>query len=289
MPFSQTTPEHTKEYWDKQYDSFLKPLIEENSKVKAHRSEAERGDVVKQIITDLVVSPIVVADITDKNANVFWELGVRQSFKHGTITIAEYGTDLPFDIIGKGTLFYYPNDHIKTSKFFTTQFKKAINDCLSYPDKQDSKVLESITGRGTLFETFLRDETNRRLDAVLYECEMNLESIKVIIETAEKNLKNSDIQSRKNLPFIRLSSRTFEFLIISRYINIQTDIYEILASQLNIIDSINANLIKWANLLDGNTDQMNEQLILSNKNIAKGMELLKSQIIAYRNNNKNLV
>lgn len=289
MPFSQTTLEHTKEYWDEQYDSFLKPLIEENSKVIAYRSEAERGDVVKQIITDLVVSPIVVADITDKNANVFWELGVRQSFKHGTITIAEYGTILPFDIIGKGTLYYYPNDHIKNMKFFTTQFKNAINDCLLYPDKQDSKVLESITGRGTLFETFLRDETNRRLDAVLYECDMNLRSIKVIIKTAEENLKKRDIRSRGSHPFIHLSSRTIEFLVISRYINIPNNIYEIIASQLSIIDSINANLIQWANIFDGNTDQMNNQLILSNKNIAQGMELLKSEIIAYRNNNKNLV
>ena len=32
---------------------------------------------------------IVVADITDSKPNVYWELGVRQSFKHGTIIIRE--------------------------------------------------------------------------------------------------------------------------------------------------------------------------------------------------------
>jgi hypothetical protein len=286
MPFSQTTPEHTKEYWDEQYDSFLKPLIEENSKVIAHRSEAERGDIVKQIITDLVVSPIVVADITDKNANVFWELGVRQSFKHGTITIAEYGTILPFDIIGKGTLFYYPNDHIKTMKFFTTQFKKAINDCLSHPDKQDSKVLECITGRGTLFETFLRDETNRRLDAVLYECEWDLNLIEKISITAKENLTNQNILSRSLLPYINLGSKTFEYLIISRYINIPNTSYEMLAVTLTWIDALNHILIKWH---DKNTDQTNENLIECCEVIASGLNSLKPQIFNYRNGYKNEV
>jgi len=36
--------------------------------------------------------------LTDYNPNVFWELGVRQSFKHNTITIAEEGVILPFDV-----------------------------------------------------------------------------------------------------------------------------------------------------------------------------------------------
>ena len=67
MPFSETTDKHTAEYWMKHFENFLKPLIEENSKVIAHRSEPLRGDIVKQIINDLVVSPIVVADLTDKN------------------------------------------------------------------------------------------------------------------------------------------------------------------------------------------------------------------------------
>lgn len=106
MPFSKTTEKHTEEYWTNHYEQFLKPLIESNFKIKVHRSEALRGSIINQIITDLVISNIVVADLTDHNSNVFWELGVRQSFKHGTITIAEVGTSLPSDIGTKGTLYY---------------------------------------------------------------------------------------------------------------------------------------------------------------------------------------
>lgn len=105
MPFSETSEEHTEQYWTKHFKTFLKPLIEESGDLEVYRSKPLRGDILKQIIAELVVSPIVVADLTDGNPNVFWELGVRQSFKHGTITIAEEGTDIPFDLSVKGILF----------------------------------------------------------------------------------------------------------------------------------------------------------------------------------------
>ncbi len=92
MPFSKTSEKHTKEYWTKHYETFIKPLIESGHSLIAERSSPLRGDILRQIVTDLVTAPIVVADLTDANPNVYWELGVRQSFKHGTITIAEEGT-----------------------------------------------------------------------------------------------------------------------------------------------------------------------------------------------------
>ena len=110
MPFSKTTDKHTEEYWTKHYQEFLKPLVEENSSIEVYRSKALRGDIIRQIILDIIKSPIAIADITDLNPNVFWELGVRQSFRHGTIIISEGSSNPPFDISPKGTLHYFPDD-----------------------------------------------------------------------------------------------------------------------------------------------------------------------------------
>jgi len=112
MPFSETSRARTQDYWTAHYEKFLKPCIESFGDIVVERSKVVRG-----IISNLISADIVVADLTDNNPNVFWELGVRQSFKHGTITIAENGTKLPFDISSKGTLFYFPNDHIKNTDF----------------------------------------------------------------------------------------------------------------------------------------------------------------------------
>ena len=67
MPFSKTTDEHTEDYWTKHFESFLKPIIEENPNLEARRLKAMRGDILREIITDLVVSRVVVADLTEQS------------------------------------------------------------------------------------------------------------------------------------------------------------------------------------------------------------------------------
>jgi hypothetical protein len=243
MPFSKTTNEHTDEYWTEHFENFLNPLIEENTDLEARRSEALRGDILKQIINDLVVSHVVVADLTDNNTNVYWELGVRQSFKHGTITIAEAGTKLPFDIGGKGTLFYYPKNHLKM-KGFVNQFKEAIQDCCSHPERPDSHVLETISGRGTLFEIFRRDEAIRRLDAVMSECEDNLRALKLIAGVMRNNRENKKNPGVTSLRFRKI---VIELLITNRYVD-ENQIFFRLADDCWVwLNTINEKLNSWEN------------------------------------------
>lgn len=184
MPFSSTKT-HSEDYWSRHFTHFLKPLIEECGDIAAFRSEPLRGSITNQIITDLIFSQIVVADITDYNPNVFWELGVRQSFRHGTITIAEEGTKPPFDITTKGIL-YYNSDHQNIGEF-KKKFQEAIRDCVENPQGTDSQVLEAITGRGSLYFIINRDEILRKTWAVLRECSHNLKEINTLYENLEKH------------------------------------------------------------------------------------------------------
>ena len=101
MPFGQTTAVHTESYWTEMYELFLRPLIQEIPDLVAMRSQPGRTDVIGEIVKELLTADIVVADLTDANPSVYWELGVRQSFKYGTVTIAEYGTKLGFDLSTK--------------------------------------------------------------------------------------------------------------------------------------------------------------------------------------------
>lgn len=232
MPFTKSSRIHAKNYWTKHFNTFLKPLIEEIPSIEAHRSEALRGDILKQIITDLVVSPIVVADLTDHNPNVYWELGVRQSFKHNTITIAEEGTQLPFDISSKGTLFYTPKDHLKMQEF-RKQFKKAIKDCISNPDKPDSHVLETISGRGSLYEIIRHEESKRRLEALLSEINGNIDYLKYVYNVIEKE---------KTIPTARFRASAVELLITHRYLDLNSKFYKLTENYFDMLIQLNDQL-----------------------------------------------
>lgn len=146
MPFSKSSEKHTEDYWTNHFYNFLKPEIENIPNVEVYRSEELRGDIVRKIIIDLYDSDIVIANLTDYNPNVFWELGVRQSLQYRTITIAEVSTKLPFDISTKRCIFYFPEGSEKNKKFFK-DLKNAIVDCIENPEEPDSIVLETISSR----------------------------------------------------------------------------------------------------------------------------------------------
>jgi hypothetical protein len=241
MPIGKTSGKHSEEYWHEHYYTFLKPLIEENANLKAERSEALRGDILREIITNLVVARVVVADLTDNNCNVYWELGGRQSFKHCTVTIAETQSKIPFDIFAKGTLRYYPNDYIRNTKF-REKFKKALEDCLTNPNKPDSHVLETLSGRGTLFEIFRKDEAMRRLDAVISECNINLWVLETTTELAEKN--KEDAENRK-FASNRLRQSALELLVTNRYVEEEATFYEIAEHCLQDALVVNSMLNLW--------------------------------------------
>jgi len=230
MPFSQSSEIHTEEYWTNHFNRFLKPLIEEIPDIIVYRVESLHGDILKQIITDLIVSPIVVAELTDHNPNVFWELGVRQSFKHNTITIAEEGTPLPFDVSSKATLFYYPSDHLRMEEF-RDKFKKAIIECIKHPDKTDSYVLDAISGRGTLFEIMRIDEAKRRVDSLIEELKRNKGIYNHLCQLSLKHDTLDLIKDKAGLtvPFLTQSA---ELLLSSRYLEESQNFYTVLRNHL---------------------------------------------------------
>ena len=245
MPFAGTTSAHTTEYWNNHFDGFLKPLIEENEELQAHRSEAVRGDVLRRIITDLVTSPIVVADLTDNNPNVFWELGVRQSFKHGTLTILDPGDSpsmsLPFDVSVKGTLPYYPHDHIKLEDF-RVRFKKALQDCLSNPTEPDSHVLETVSGRGSLYQIFRKDEILRRLDALISQLGMYPGLVTAIEEAARNNKLNPH---KLTLATGRFELASLELLHTNRYLDADESLYTQVGLVLSMLNTCNEQVNTW--------------------------------------------
>jgi hypothetical protein len=241
MPFA-TTNTHDENYWNEHYENFLEPIITEIGNIKVSRSSPMRSDILKGIIKDLIHANIVVADLTDSNPNVFWELGVRQSFKHGTVTIAEEGTKLPFDISSKGTLFYHNKNHLKT-KEFTSKLKNAVLDCIKNPKRPDSNVLETLTGRGTIQEITLRDEIRRKLDALIVEYESNYKSFNLIVNEIRQNRRAN--MPGKGIRTERLRKTCLELLITHRYFDTTNDLYNYSEEYCDLLNVINGQLAVW--------------------------------------------
>jgi len=155
MPFSETTKEHTKEYWDCFFKEFIKPALCERG-YKARRSTATPENIIKGIVQDLQSSNLVLAVLTDCNPNVWYELGVRHSLRKGTVMIIEEDQEIPFDLSAYGVLHYSDKD----PKKFTNELKDHIDQAET--GKPDNPVADFLDPYAGLIFTINRAEGRLR-------------------------------------------------------------------------------------------------------------------------------
>ena len=83
--------------------------IVEGLRIKPLRSDrrAEALPIHGKMLTDIIDADLAIVDITNHNANVFYELGVRHTARrHSTVLIGQKGTLPPFNLSGVRVIGY---------------------------------------------------------------------------------------------------------------------------------------------------------------------------------------
>lgn len=93
--------------FDKLYTEVLKPVASslEYEPVRADETYGP-GVILNDIVRQIIDADIIIADITPKNENVFYEIGYAHAMNKPTILLAQRGKTLPFDVSGFRVLFY---------------------------------------------------------------------------------------------------------------------------------------------------------------------------------------
>jgi hypothetical protein len=77
---------------------------------------SQPGIITTQIIANIIDSHLIIADLTDANPNVFYELGICHTIRKPYIQLIETGQKLPFDILATRTIYYDLTDLEKVEK-----------------------------------------------------------------------------------------------------------------------------------------------------------------------------
>ena len=93
----------------KRSDQILKHVIAPATKecgYKAIRADqiSEPGMITSQVIQRIVDDPLVIADLTERNPNVFYELAIRHAIRKPLVQIIKKGEQIPFDVAGTRTI-----------------------------------------------------------------------------------------------------------------------------------------------------------------------------------------
>lgn len=127
-------------------DLVIKPAVEASghSLQVIRADDIQRpGSFVKDILSKLLNAYVVIADLTHKNANVFYELGVRHALSPRTILIAQSMEDVPSDLREYRTIIYEPS--LKGSREFAVNLRSALDAIRADPDYADNPVLDRLS------------------------------------------------------------------------------------------------------------------------------------------------
>jgi hypothetical protein len=128
------------------YDQVFKPVCSDND-IECWRVDeiAKPGSITRDIVNGIIEADLVIADLTNRNPNVFYELGIAHSVGNKTIMVSQHKTDVPFDIANYRVIFY--EQTIAGSKAFIKSLDQAIKELLKSLEQTNNPVQEVISSR----------------------------------------------------------------------------------------------------------------------------------------------
>ena len=104
------------------YDDIIKPAIDQTDFNAIRADEVKETNLIHlDILRKLIEAPIAVCDLSTRNPNVLFELGIRQAFDKPVVLIQEKGTPKIFDIAPLRYLEY--SKELKYHEVLDTQRK----------------------------------------------------------------------------------------------------------------------------------------------------------------------
>ncbi|PZF91981.1 hypothetical protein [Micromonospora deserti] len=97
----------------------IRPVVEARGFRAVRGDEIERaGLITSQVLDRIIQNDLVIADLTDQNANVFYELAVRHALRKPFVQLMAKDQQLPFDVQGMRTILvdHTDLDSVHTAK-----------------------------------------------------------------------------------------------------------------------------------------------------------------------------
>jgi len=121
----------TRSYFDKVRRHIIDPVAIKMGYRTIRADEIPRpGTITNQIVEHLFNDDLVIADMTEMNPNVFYELAVRHAVRKPVILMAAIGDRIPFDLAAQRVIFYDldPDNIVRAKEELTRQISEVNSD-----------------------------------------------------------------------------------------------------------------------------------------------------------------
>ncbi len=110
-----------------QYEAAILPALQSAGLRGVHAGEIfGTREIMEDIWESICVSKLVIADVTGRNANVFYELGIAHTLGKNCVVLTQNQQDVPFDITSRRYIHYEPAKMV----VLRTRLEKTIKNIL---------------------------------------------------------------------------------------------------------------------------------------------------------------
>ena len=124
------------------YEKVFKPAIDKAG-LNPVRADAEifgTGKIMDQVFQGIVSAKVLVAELTTRNPNVFYELGVAHALKKPVVLVSAREEDVPFDLHHIRVIYYDVNDPFWGAKLI----EKVAENILSAIQNPEEAIFNGI-------------------------------------------------------------------------------------------------------------------------------------------------
>lgn len=165
---------------------------------------SQPGRITAQILSHLCNDGLVIADLTDQNPNVFYELALRHAVGKPVIILCEEGQELPFDTYDVRTVFI-KHDDLSSAKKGEHAISEQIEFISENPRMTDNPVSTSIRIEELRRTDNPHDDIGAKVISMLEEIRSRLADIQ-----RESDVHPEDSEILKKLSAFQLRLRMFQ-------------------------------------------------------------------------------
>lgn len=180
----------TRKRSDQVLQHIIRPAVE-SCGYKAVRADEidEPGIITNQIIRHVIDDPLVIADLTEQNANVFYELAIRHVTCKPLVQIIDKVEDIPFDIGAMRTI-QVDHQNPESVEEAKTKIRKQIQSLAANPSSLENPISVALTDR---FGSNRLDEIMTQAQDYPLSTEDAVELLKRYIDEPQYRIQLSDL------------------------------------------------------------------------------------------------
>jgi len=204
MPIS-TQEGYEAEHFTHVYEDIIKPAVEKAGMVPIRADEAVNTNLIQlDILRKVIESDIAICDMSSKNPNVFYELGVRQAFDKPTVLMIDDKTSAPFDVSSLRYIDYKQGMKYRDVNLTIDRLTESLLD--TYAKKEDRSEINSLirlmelTSPAQLTQVDLSDEarTAKLQEIQVTELTSMIHSLQVTQLTMLEQLKHNPVRKAQS-------------------------------------------------------------------------------------------